>query len=165
MQATTVRLLTRTPFTAARGSVSSRRRSHLTVAAQQRRSWCRAAHRDQLQQHKGKQQQQLNQRLSGAPLLLLSALLTSPAQAAATPADLIFELADLDSKTAGAVSAVLKPVLSVASLLMIVRIVMSWYPEIDGKSLPWTIAFTPTGEQGPLDSTGCPVLRKRCSPG
>lgn len=27
---------------------------------------------------------------------------------------------------------------------MIVRIVMSWYPEIDGKNLPWSIAYTPT---------------------
>ena len=163
MQATTVSLLVRTPFTAASSSVNSRRRSNLTDAVQQRRSWCRATQKGQQQQQVGKQQ--LHPLLSGAQLLLIPVLFTSPAQAAPTPADLIFELADLDSKTAGAVSAVLKPVLSVASLLMIVRIVMSWYPEIDGKSLPWTIAFTPTGEQGPLDSTGCPVLRKRCSPG
>lgn len=60
----------------------------------------------------------------------------------------MYELAALDSKTAGSLSLVLKPVLSIASLLMIVRIVMSWYPELDGKVLPWSIAYTPTGEAG-----------------
>ncbi|GAB4815607.1 hypothetical protein N2152v2_008063 [Parachlorella kessleri] len=144
MQATTVRLLVRTPFSAAKGTVSSRKRLLTTDAARQRRKWCRAAHRGQQHQQGGNQPRQLQQLSGRAPLLLLPALLTSPAQAATSPAELIFELADLDSKTAGAVSAVLRPVLSVACLLMIVRIVMSWYPEIDGKSMPWTIAFTPT---------------------
>ena len=27
---------------------------------------------------------------------------------------------------------------------MIVRIVFSWYPQIDGRKLPWSIAFAPT---------------------
>ncbi|EFN57133.1 hypothetical protein CHLNCDRAFT_13727, partial [Chlorella variabilis] len=53
-------------------------------------------------------------------------------------------LAGLDSQSAGALSGVLKPVLTLSSMLMIVRIVMSWYPEIDGKALPWSIAYTPT---------------------
>lgn len=56
----------------------------------------------------------------------------------------MFELAALDSKTAGALSAVLRPLLSLGSLLMIVRIVMTWYPELNGTKLPWAIAYAPT---------------------
>lgn len=89
---------------------------------------------------------QRNVRLRAAPV---SAVVASQAHAAETlanvPVNVILELAELDSKTAGAISGVLKPALTVASVLMIVRIVMSWYPEIDGKNLPWSIAYTPTG--------------------
>ena len=42
----------------------------------------------------------------------------------------MFELADIDAKTAGTLAAVLRPVLSVGILLMIVRIVLSWYPQV-----------------------------------
>ncbi|KAL4425213.1 hypothetical protein ABPG75_009229 [Micractinium tetrahymenae] len=68
------------------------------------------------------------------------------ATAAADPqtAQLVADLALLDAQSAGLLSAILKPALSLTSLLMIVRIVMSWYPELDGKQMPWTIAYTPT---------------------
>ena len=74
-----------------------------------------------------------------------SQLLTAaadPQVAAASQA--VFDLAGLDSATAGTLSAVLKPVLSLASLLMIVRIIMTWYPEVDATKMPWSIAYTPT---------------------
>lgn len=45
-------------------------------------------------------------------------------------------------------------VLTLASLLMIVRIVMTWYPEIDGKQMPWAIAYTPTGAGGAMELRG-----------
>lgn len=38
----------------------------------------------------------------------------------------VFELADLDAKTAGTLAAVLRPVLSISILLFIVRIVLTW---------------------------------------
>ena len=57
----------------------------------------------------------------------------------------LYDLADLDAATAGLASTVLRPVLSISSLLMIIRIVLTWYPEIDGTKLPWSIAYTPTG--------------------
>lgn len=41
----------------------------------------------------------------------------------------VYELADLDAKTAGAIARVVQPLLAVAQLLMIVRIVLSWYPQ------------------------------------
>lgn len=61
------------------------------------------------------------------------------------------EVAELDSATAATLSLILKPTLSLYSLLMIVRIVMTWYPEIDGKNLPWSIAFKST--EGLLQGT------------
>ncbi len=79
----------------------------------------------------------------GMPPAALAAAAADPQAAAAAQA--VYELAALDSATAGTLAAVLKPALSLASLLMIVRIVMSWYPEIDGKQMPWSIAYTPTG--------------------
>jgi hypothetical protein len=62
----------------------------------------------------------------------------SPAWSAARPrcaacraslAQAAFELADIDARTAGTIATVLRPVLSVGILLMIVRIVLSWYPQ------------------------------------
>jgi YggT family protein len=50
----------------------------------------------------------------------------------------------INPATAGVLSAILKPTLSIASLLMIVRIVMTWFPEIEGSKLPWSIAYKPT---------------------
>lgn len=60
------------------------------------------------------------------------------------PSQPVGDLAELDSATAATLALVLKPTLSVYSLLMIVRIVMTWYPEIDGKSFPWSIAYNST---------------------
>jgi hypothetical protein len=131
----------RVPFSTSSAFTSSRRplSSHV-LPVQQRQRYCKC---------RASQQQEQQQHLLAAPFLLLPAALAGPAQAAQTAAsaDLILELAELDSKTAGAISAVLKPALTVASMLMIVRIVMSWYPEINGKEMPWSIAYTPTGVQ------------------
>jgi len=35
-------------------------------------------------------------------------------------------------------------VVSVYSLFFIARIVMTWYPEIDGTKAPWSLAYNPT---------------------
>lgn len=56
----------------------------------------------------------------------------------------VYELAALDSATAGILLLILKPFLSLVSLLMIVRIIMTWYPELDATQLPWSLAYTPT---------------------
>ncbi len=61
------------------------------------------------------------------------------------------DLAELDSATAATLALILNPSLSVYSLLMIVRIVMTWYPEIDGNSFPWSIAYN--GTEGLLAGT------------
>jgi len=57
-----------------------------------------------------------------------------------------FDVAAVDPATAGILSAILRPVLSIASLLMIVRIVLTWYPEVDATKMPWAIAYAPTGQ-------------------
>lgn len=62
-----------------------------------------------------------------------------------TEAPVVGNIAELDSATAGSVALILKPLFSIYSLLMIVRIVMTWYPEIDGKEFPWSIAYNSTG--------------------
>ncbi len=64
----------------------------------------------------------------------------------ATIAPVVGNVAELDSATARSVALALKPLFSVYSLLMIVRIVMTWYPEIDGKEFPWSIAYNSTGK-------------------
>lgn len=53
-------------------------------------------------------------------------------------------LAALDPATAGSLATALRPVLSVGELLMVVRIVLTWYPAVDGDALPWAIVVKPT---------------------
>ena len=52
------------------------------------------------------------------------------AGASADHAQLLYQLADIDKQTAGTIAFVLQPVLSISTLLMIVRIVLSWYPQV-----------------------------------
>ena len=59
-------------------------------------------------------------------------------------AEVLNELADIDAKTAGTIASLLGPVLNLGQLLMIVRIVLSWYPNINYGKLPWVLAVRPT---------------------
>lgn len=45
---------------------------------------------------------------------------------------------------AGPVSTALRPVLFVGQSLMLLRIVLSWFPEIKETELPWVFAYLPT---------------------
>ncbi|GIL60494.1 hypothetical protein Vafri_15052 [Volvox africanus] len=47
-------------------------------------------------------------------------------------------------QTAKLASDVLRPLFNIFTLLYIIRVPMTWYPEIDGKKLPWLIAYVPT---------------------
>jgi YggT family protein len=82
-------------------------------------------------------------RRSTIPCALLDPA-TVGSTAPASTAQAIYEVAALNSATAGAIAAILRPTLSIGSLLMIVRIVLTWYPEVDAKKLPWSIAYAPT---------------------
>ena len=53
-------------------------------------------------------------------------------------------MADLDPSTAATLASVLRPLFSVAELLFIVRIVLTWYPAVDGDKLPWAVVIKPT---------------------
>lgn len=138
------------PFAAAQrsGSLQAAARLHVVAAAQRRQ----AAERPPAAAAATAAAAALAGSL-GLPPVALAAAAADPQAAAAAQA--VYELAALDSATAGMLAAVLKPALSLASLLMIVRIVMSWYPEIDGKQMPWSIAYTPTGAWGCM---GAPCL-------
>lgn len=103
-------------------------------------------------------------RAAAAGVAAMAALLpAAPALALAQQQPLeqaLWDVAELDSATAGLLLLVLKPLLTVGSLLMVARIVMTWYPEIDGKALPWSIAYLPTGAcaptpSRPLESCSC----------
>lgn len=59
--------------------------------------------------------------------------------------NLVYTLSEqMNPETASAISNVLGPVFSVATLLMILRIVTTWYPETDETKLPWSIVYLPT---------------------
>uniref|UniRef100_A0A061RYK5 YggT family protein n=1 Tax=Tetraselmis sp. GSL018 TaxID=582737 RepID=A0A061RYK5_9CHLO len=58
---------------------------------------------------------------------------------------LAFTIAEqMSPETAGAIASVLGPFFSISTILMILRIVTTWYPEIDGSKLPWSAVFFPT---------------------
>lgn len=59
-------------------------------------------------------------------------------------AEVLYELADIDAKTAATIASLLGPLLNVGQLLMIARIVLSWYPNINYGKLPWVLAVRPT---------------------
>ena len=59
-------------------------------------------------------------------------------------AELLYELADIDARTAATIASLLGPLLNVGQLLMIARIVLSWYPNINYGKLPWVLAVRPT---------------------
>jgi YggT family protein len=45
---------------------------------------------------------------------------------------------------AALVESVLGPTLNLSTALFVIRIPMTWYPEIDGRRLPWALAYVPT---------------------
>lgn len=63
---------------------------------------------------------------------------------AAASTQLVCELAGIDGPTAGLIAVVLRPALTITMILMVVRIVLSWFPEEDAKKFPWVLAYTPT---------------------
>jgi YggT family protein len=50
----------------------------------------------------------------------------------------------LDAAGAHALADVLKPTFALLTFMFIVRIPMTWYPTLDGKAFPWSLAVTPT---------------------
>jgi YggT family protein len=68
------------------------------------------------------------------PLAALAASSSDPAAADAA----------LSALPAAQLEAVLRPLITAATLLCIVRIPMTWYPALDGTKLPWSLAFAPT---------------------
>ena len=53
-------------------------------------------------------------------------------------------LADIDPQTAGRLAFVIQPLLSISVFLMLVRIVLTWYPNVKLDKLPWLVAVAPT---------------------
>jgi YggT family protein len=53
-------------------------------------------------------------------------------------------VAVLAPATAATAAALLSPALSLLELLFVVRIVLTWYPAVDGDKLPWAVVIKPT---------------------
>lgn len=72
---------------------------------------------------------------SGMPTLAASAMTTAFAAAllSAGPA----QATVMDASTAHLLGDILRPTFMIFTLLYIVRIPMTWYPNIDGKEFPW----------------------------
>ncbi len=67
--------------------------------------------------------------------------------AVATASNLVTQLAasdPLDPETAKAVAGALGPFFNIATIMFIVRIVMTWYPSVPYTKLPWVVAYVPT---------------------
>ena len=79
---------------------------------------------------------------------LASAAESDEARAAvATASNLVAQLAasePLDPETAKAVAGALGPFFNIATIMFIVRIVMTWYPSVPYTKLPWVVAYVPT---------------------
>eukprot|EP00249_Psilotum_nudum_P025225 c29493_g1_i1 orf=171-830(+) len=86
----------------------------------------------------------------GATSSLISATFLGGSIAAANSLDAVlpvstgFLLAEIDSGTAKLIIAVLGPILAFFTLLFVVRIVMSWYPQLPVDKFPYVIAYVPT---------------------
>merc|ERR1712118_237403 len=52
--------------------------------------------------------------------------------------------AGVDVNTVAIIRLIAQPIFGTLSLLMIVRIIMTWYPQIDGEKFPWSVAYKPT---------------------
>jgi YggT family protein len=66
------------------------------------------------------------------------------AAGAADAAQPLAALAELDAGSAHTLESVLRPLFAGFTVLYIIRITMSWYPNIDGRKLPWLLAYAPT---------------------
>ena len=79
---------------------------------------------------------------------LAAAAASDEARAAVAPAsNLVTQLAasePLDPETAKAVAGALGPFFNIATIMFIVRIVMTWYPSVPYTKLPWVVAYVPT---------------------
>ena len=74
-------------------------------------------------------------------------------------------LGEIDPATAAKLATLLRPVLSLGSVLMIVRIVMSWFPDVKDQEMPWALAYYPTEPLlGPLRKVITPVNGVDISP-
>lgn len=78
------------------------------------------------------------------PLALGAGALLLATYADPVHASCLGEVAALDAGAARIAEQILRPLLTLGTILYIVRIPMTWYPNIKGEELPWAIAYYPT---------------------
>ncbi|CAD7701702.1 unnamed protein product [Ostreobium quekettii] len=82
--------------------------------------------------------------LSLGLLLAAEPSMAGPSSLALQHSNILFSVADLGGAAVGLASFVLKPVLAIGQILFVIRIVLTWYPEVEMTKLPWSIACVPT---------------------
>lgn len=82
---------------------------------------------------------------AATPSAALAEGATAAAAAAGAAAVAAAPAAAASSASAAALATtLLRPAFAFAELLFVVRIIMTWYPNLDGGALPWAIAYAPT---------------------
>lgn len=76
---------------------------------------------------------------SAAVALIASGMLAGSSIAAEFPESAVFAV-----QAAKLASDVLRPLFNIFTILYIIRVPMTWYPDIDGNKLPWLVAYVPT---------------------
>lgn len=84
------------------------------------------------------------QRFACCLAVLAACSTASNAHAAIQPGPQLDLVAELSPKQAELLALVSRPVLAVFIFLMLVRIVLTWYPNIKENKLPWSVATFPT---------------------
>ena len=81
----------------------------------------------------------------GTSLLAVSSLayLLGASACLAAPEPL-YEVSALDASSASSIASFLKPAIGVGSFFMIVRIVLTWFPETKSKEFPWLLFYYTT---------------------
>eukprot|EP00898_Chlorokybus_atmophyticus_P004954 jgi/Chlat1/545/Chrsp103S01117 len=74
---------------------------------------------------------------------LSQSLIASNAGDVASSGQLVAQLA-LSPAQAGTISSIASPVVGVMTILLLARVVMSWYPQLPSTRLPYAIAYFPT---------------------
>eukprot|EP01026_Neomeris_dumetosa_P056660 TRINITY_DN51899_c1_g1_i4.p2 TRINITY_DN51899_c1_g1~~TRINITY_DN51899_c1_g1_i4.p2 ORF type:complete len:183 (-),score=14.00 TRINITY_DN51899_c1_g1_i4:133-681(-) len=93
-------------------------------------------------QDSGDCEPKLEQKLKLCTTLLFAGALCFPSSSIAD--EQLYQVALLGASQAALLVTFLRPLLAIGQLLMISRIVLTWYPQIDTSKLPWALSYIPT---------------------
>lgn len=88
----------------------------------------------------------MSRRVKVSPMLaaLSSVALLAASTSSATAHEIVMQVASTEGDVAHTAEVILRPLLTLYTFLYIIRIPMTWYPDIDGTKAPWSLVVTPT---------------------